>query len=309
MATGINFRATSGYVTDAASETYSLGEAYPVTRGGLTFGFASSNTTNSRDRSTGVDPRLAGMSFKANNAGATLDFKLDLPSGPGTYTIRLALGDMSSAQGIKAVIKDGVGGTVLATIQPGLVNAGEFADATGVTRTAAAWPGSNVSTNLVFAGSQLVVSLGGPSGAPYDGSATTIAHLSATVVAADTTPPTLTSPTGTPTGSTTASGTVSTNEANGTLYFLASINSTETAATVKAASSQTVTATGTQSVSFSGLTASTTYYAHYVHRDAAGNDSTVANSTSFTTSAGGSIFSPHVYIPRSNNGINFYGAH
>jgi hypothetical protein len=33
------------------------------------------------------------------------------------------------------------------------------------------------------------------------------------------------------------------------------------------------------------LTASTVYYYHYVHRDAAGNDSTVSNSSSFTTSA------------------------
>lgn len=101
----------------------------------------------------------------------------------------------------------------------------------------------------------------------------------------DTTAPTLTSPTATATGTTTASGTVSTNEANGTLYYLASTNASEDATTVKAASSQAVSATGSQSVSFTGLAASTTYYAHYVHRDAAGNDSAVASSASFTTSA------------------------
>lgn len=104
--------------------------------------------------------------------------------------------------------------------------------------------------------------------------------------AGDTTAPILTSPTGTQTGSTTASGTVSTDDATGTLYYLASINATETAATVKAASSQAVTATGSQSVSVTGLSASTTYYMHYCHRDPAGNDSTVSNSASFTTSAG-----------------------
>lgn len=102
----------------------------------------------------------------------------------------------------------------------------------------------------------------------------------------DTTAPTLTSPTGTKTGQTTASGTVSTNEANGTLYRLASTNATETAATVIAAAlSQAVSATGVQNVSFTGLTAATTYYAHYVHRDAASNDSSVASSASFTTDA------------------------
>ena len=104
-------------------------------------------------------------------------------------------------------------------------------------------------------------------------------------VSTDTTAPTLTSPTGTQTGTTTASGTVSTDEGNGTLYYLATTNATETAATVKAASSQAVSGTGSQSVSFTGLTASTTYYAHYCHRDAAGNDSTVSNSASFTTAS------------------------
>lgn len=100
--------------------------------------------------------------------------------------------------------------------------------------------------------------------------------------------PVLTSPTGTQTGSTTGSGTVSTDEGNGTLYFWATTNATETAADIKTnGGTQTITTTGSKSVSFSGLTPSTAYYAHYVHRDAAGNDSTAVHSTSFTTTAGG----------------------
>lgn len=106
-----------------------------------------------------------------------------------------------------------------------------------------------------------------------------------TSAAGDTTPPTLTGPTGTATGATTASGTVSTNEDTGTLYWLASASASETGAAVKAGSSQAVSAVGTQNVTVSGLTASTTYYLHYLHRDAAGNDSTVATSAQFTTSA------------------------
>lgn len=101
----------------------------------------------------------------------------------------------------------------------------------------------------------------------------------------DVTPPTLTSPTGTTTGASSATGTISTNEATGILYFLASTNATETTATVKASASQAVSAIGVQSVSFSGLLASTTYYAHYYHEDASLNGSTVSNSTTFTTSA------------------------
>jgi hypothetical protein len=91
--------------------------------------------------------------------------------------------------------------------------------------------------------------------------------------------PVLTSPTGTKTGAKTGSGTVSTNTGSGTLYYYASTNSTESVATIKASgASQAVSGTGSQSVSFTGLTSNTTYYAHYAH-NAAGQDSTAANST------------------------------
>lgn len=101
----------------------------------------------------------------------------------------------------------------------------------------------------------------------------------------DVTAPALTSPTGTQTGTTTASGTVVTDEGSGTLYHLASINASESAASVKAASSQAVSASGSQSVSFVGLNSATTYYAHYCHADAAGNDSAVSTSAGFTTAS------------------------
>lgn len=103
------------------------------------------------------------------------------------------------------------------------------------------------------------------------------------IVEADTTPPTLTSPTATATGQTTASGSVTTDEGNGTLYYLASANSSENAATVKGGSSQAVTGTGVQNVSFTSLTAETSYYPHYVHVDAADNESNVASGSQFTT--------------------------
>lgn len=121
-----------------------------------------------------------------------------------------------------------------------------------------------------------------------------------TTSALDTTPPTLTGPTGTATGATTASGTVSTNEDTGTLYWLASANTTETGATVKAGSSQAVSAVGTQNVTVSGLTASTAYYLHYLHRDAAGNDSTVATSAQFTTDA-----APDTTVPTLTGAVTF----
>jgi hypothetical protein len=107
---------------------------------------------------------------------------------------------------------------------------------------------------------------------------------------ADTTAPVLSLPTGLKTGSTTASGTVTTDEGNGTLYFWATISATETAAAIKSGgSSQAVSGTGIQNVSFSSLTAATIYYAHYVHDDASANESNVVNSTSFTTDAAADV--------------------
>jgi hypothetical protein len=77
--------------------------------------------------------------------------------------------------------------------------------------------------------------------------------------------PVLSSPTATKTGTTTATGTVSTDANAGTLYYYMSTNTTETNATIKASgSSQAISGTGQQNVSFTGLTPATTYYAHYV---------------------------------------------
>lgn len=100
----------------------------------------------------------------------------------------------------------------------------------------------------------------------------------------DVTAPILSSPTGVKTGSFTANGTVITNEGNGTLDYLVSINASETAATIIAGSTnQTVSGTGIQNTSMSGLAPNMTYYLHYVHTDNATNESNVVSSLSFTT--------------------------
>lgn len=103
----------------------------------------------------------------------------------------------------------------------------------------------------------------------------------------DTTAPTLTAASGTATGSTTATGSVTTNESGGTLYYLANTSATATAAQVKAGASKAVVTAGAQSVSLTGLTASTAYYLHFLHADSASpaNESFVLDSTSFTTQA------------------------
>lgn len=110
--------------------------------------------------------------------------------------------------------------------------------------------------------------------------------------AADTTAPTLSSATGAKTGQTTGTGGVTTNEANGTLYAFCSNSATPpSAANLKTgtgaaySTSVAVSSTGAKSFSATGLSAATTYYWHFLHRDAAGNDSAIATSAGFTTDA------------------------
>ena len=184
---GINFRATSGFVTDGAGDTYSLGEASPVVRGGFTFGFNSDITANTRDRASGGDPRLAGIAFFANS-GAAQTFTLNLPFGPGTYNIRLALGDANAGQICYCEIKDG--STSLKTIGPTVTTAGVFLDANGTLQTA--WPVDNVAIQRTFAGSVMTLVLGGSAGGS---AASAITHVSLEFVSGGATAVTLSGPT------------------------------------------------------------------------------------------------------------------
>lgn len=112
----------------------------------------------------------------------------------------------------------------------------------------------------------------------------------------DTTAPVLTSAVGTATGTTTATIGATTDEGNGTLYGFVSTSATPPSdADLKAgtgavwAGSTTVSSTGAKTLSATGLTASTSYYAHLLHSDAAANDSNTVTSAQFTTSAPGAL--------------------
>ncbi len=103
---------------------------------------------------------------------------------------------------------------------------------------------------------------------------------------ADTIAPNLTSPAASAASATAASGSVATDEAGGTLYFLVNTSPTATAAAVIASGATfVVNSTGAQTTNASGLTAGTTYYGHFVQVDAAGNTSAVVSTTSFATPA------------------------
>jgi hypothetical protein len=116
-------------------------------------------------------------------------------------------------------------------------------------------------------------------------------------LSADTTPPTLSSPTGTG-GVGVCSGTVSTNEANGTLRAVATASATQpsiaqikagqdhTGAAALRAVSQSVTATGTQTIASGAISGGAgARYLHYLHTDAASNDSNRVTSASFEVTA------------------------
>lgn len=119
-----------------------------------------------------------------------------------------------------------------------------------------------------------------------------------TYSAADSTAPTLSSPAAVANGNTACTGSVSTDEGNGTLYWSVTTSSTgpsaaqvqagqdHNGAAAPASGSQAVSGTGVQNISDNGLTAGTTYYIHYQHKDAATNNSTVSTSASFTTTGG-----------------------
>lgn len=110
----------------------------------------------------------------------------------------------------------------------------------------------------------------------------------------DTTAPVLTNPTGTATGSTTATVGATTDEGNGTMYAVVTTSSTQpSVAQIKAGQDHTgsaaawggsvaVSSTGAKTLNATGLTASTSYYGHIVHTDAATNDSNIVSSSQFT---------------------------
>lgn len=238
--------------------------------------------------------------FATGATTGTLNATLSVAAPCAVFTF--AINGVSAADTTAPVLTSPTGTTTGATTASGTVVTDEgngtlyFYASTNATETAATVKASGGTQAISSTGSKSVSFTGLTSSTVYyahyvhrdtaGNDSARVSSASFTTSASDTTAPVLTSPTGTATGTTTASGTVVTDEANGTLYSLASTNATETAATVKASgATQTITTTGSKSASFTGLTASTTYYAHYVHRDAAGNDSTRVSSASFTTSA------------------------
>lgn len=112
--------------------------------------------------------------------------------------------------------------------------------------------------------------------------ATQVTRTVNVTAAPDTTAPVLSSPTATAQSARVVAGTVTTDEGNGSIYYVATANSSETSGYIIANGSTRAAAVGVNEVSQAGATPEATYYMHYVHVDAAGNTSNVVSSSSVT---------------------------
>ena len=173
---GFDFRNTASFVTDPPSYNYVLpGTTYPTTVNGVTFGWTTPDLVQGGDRSTLVDPRLAGINSALNGSPAT--FYVDLPS-PGAYNLSLAMGDDGFAQcSTQCEVQFFDGSTVVATVNGGPTNQGYFYDAKGNNWSDADWPAKNVSQPVTLVGSRLTVVVGTNSAT---GDLTPIASLNVT---------------------------------------------------------------------------------------------------------------------------------
>lgn len=203
--------------------------------------------------------------------GLGLGVRVSPPSSGGLGTLTLS-GTLQTGVSSSGVIYGSTSGSTITTSTTGLT-------VNSVARTytfdGSAAGGTSIS---------LTETKSGVTGSPK------VTVIGTVAAAGDSTAPTLSSPTGTQTGTTTGTSTVSTNEANGTLYaYLSTSSSPPTATNLKSGSgavtsaSQAVSGTGVQTVNWTGLSAGTTYYTHWLHRDAAGNDSSIVSGTGFTT--------------------------
>lgn len=113
----------------------------------------------------------------------------------------------------------------------------------------------------------------------------------------DITPPVLSSSTASSTGTTSASIGVTTDTAEGVLYYVLTTSATPPSkAQVKAgqnnggtsadwSGSQAVSSTGAKTAAPTGLSSATTYYTYFMHEDATGNQSNVVAASGFATDA------------------------
>lgn len=150
----INFRQTVGAYGEVSPNTYDIGEVWPVTRNGQTFGWSVSGQEG--DYSSG-DPRISG---RTRATTASVYWRYNLPNGPGTYRVNVASGGLNISEINGLLIKDGDGtlgsgitagggpGTTLLTVSDGsTTSSGYVRDAADNLITISNWLLSNVSAS------------------------------------------------------------------------------------------------------------------------------------------------------------------
>lgn len=185
---GLNFRRSSGYVTDPAGTTYVQdNDDYPTSRGGWTFGYTNDlPTDNDRDRDSGIDARLAGVHFYTNNdtGGSAKSFRIDLDN-TGNHDVHIASGDATAAQTQYWHVKDNTTSLIDETDGTSTPSA-DWEDATGTVRTSASdWVTNETAETHNFSSTIFVLEIGGDHSSATN---TTISHVRVVEVAAGATP-------------------------------------------------------------------------------------------------------------------------
>lgn len=172
-----NFRDTVGFVTDGAGALWGGKSAYPQTHpvDGNSYGWARTSDLDYRDRNNGSDVRLAGFAFMQDNV-ATNQFIVQLPA-PGTYKIRIALGDFNYAK-LNQCYRIYDNTTLLHTGTYLDATAGShWFDATDVERTSPTdWVTNNVEATYTFATTTFKIDIGDPAALGV-GDITALSHL------------------------------------------------------------------------------------------------------------------------------------
>lgn len=176
---GLDFRATSQFVTDAANNTGEINTVadYPhITAQGYTVGWENAAPSSTADRSAAVDARLAGIHSMLNTASAN-KFRIDLPD-TGVYRIEMALGDATTAQVQYAELFDNAS-SLGVIVSNAATTAAQFYDASGTLRTSASdWVTNQSGVFETFTSTILRLQVGrGSAGAA---NSSTIAHLKLT---------------------------------------------------------------------------------------------------------------------------------
>ena len=168
----INFRSTSGYVTDAAKTHVqtAITADYPATpaagdSAAVGYTVIGPDGVDSRDRNSGNDARLAGLHFNyGSGVNSVSRYRIDLPA-PGDYVISVALGDANAGQTTECEVFDDTAS--LGVLVSGTTSAAQrFKDATNTQLTETTWPTSAATVTKTFTTSVAIFKLGAGGATP-----------------------------------------------------------------------------------------------------------------------------------------------